>query len=87
MSECRRNDREFRVVYSYRVSDTGRYEAEIVENQMFPTLVGTRTIVNFRVEGGKLFTSAFPSTANAEPTRPVEIESVLVPENTPGGVR
>ena len=87
VSECRRNDREFRVVYSYRVSDTGRYEAQIVENPMFPTLVGTRTIVNFRVEGGKLITSAFPSTANAELTRPVEIESVLVPEPTSGGVR
>src|SRR5262249_50779560 len=87
VSECRRSDGEFRVVYPYRVSDTGRYEAEIVENEMFPTLVGTRSIVDFRVEGGKLFTFTFPSTVNAEPTRPVEIEAVLVPATTTGGAR
>jgi len=87
VSECRRNDRAFRVVYSYRVTDAGRYEAEIVENQMFPTLVGTRAIVSFRVEGGELFTSTFPSTTNGGPTRPVEIEAVLVPDTPSGGIR
>jgi len=86
VSECRRNDRDFRVVYSYRASDSGRYELEIVENQAFPSLVGSRAIGTFRVERGKLFTSAFPSSVNDE-TRPVEIESVSVPDTTSGRTR
>jgi hypothetical protein len=87
VTECRRNDRDFRVVYSYRASDAGRYESEILENKAFPTLVGARATGTFRVEDGKLFTSAFPSMANGETTRPVEIESVSVRDTTSGGVK
>jgi hypothetical protein len=83
-SECARaQGQTLRVVYAYTVLGPGRYEMRMLENTGFPSLVGTRTMGAFRIEEGKLFTTAYPSTANAEAMRPVEVEAVFVPATPP----
>jgi hypothetical protein len=79
LSRCRAGGQQFRVVYSYRVSEPGRYDAEVVENNAYPELVGGREVTAFRVENGKLTLSSFLPAADAAPMRPIEIEAVLVP--------
>jgi hypothetical protein len=84
VSECVGGGRQLRVLYSYRVTGDGRYESQILENNLYPTLVGARAISTFKVDKGKLIISAYPSTVASEATRPVEIESISAAEAPPG---
>jgi hypothetical protein len=79
VSDCWVSGRQVRVVSSYRVPEPGRYESQVTENATYPDMVGARDITAFRVEGGKLVTSSFLPTLNADPMRPIEIEAVLAP--------
>jgi hypothetical protein len=84
-SECARpQGQSLRVVYAYTVLGPGRYDLQILENTAFPSLVGTHAMGAFRLEEGKLFTTAYPSTANAQAMRPIEVEAVFVPDMPSG---
>jgi hypothetical protein len=81
LSECSVGGRVFRVLYAYQVRDPGHYEAEVIEHAVYPTLVGLRSTTAFRVEGDKLFTTAFPPTTSGPSGAPTKIESVSVRDN------
>jgi len=78
VSECERGTAKLRVVYTYRLLEPGRYEAEIVEHSTTSSLIGTRSLVVFRVEQGKLYIVAYPATApTTAETAPLKVISIL----------
>jgi len=56
-------------------------ESEVIENKNFPQVIGARTRIEFRIENGTLFTTAYPAAPPA-PTMvyPVKIEGTWVRE-------
>jgi len=53
----------------------------VIENKNFPQVIGARTRIEFRIENGTLFTTAYPA-APAAPTvvYPVKIDGTWVRE-------
>jgi hypothetical protein len=79
VSDCQVSGRQIRVVSAYEVREPGRYESRVLENALYPDMVGSRDVTVFRVENGKLVTSSYLPIASGDPMRPVEIEAVLAP--------
>ncbi|HEY8069620.1 MAG TPA: hypothetical protein VIF38_12100 [Burkholderiales bacterium] len=60
VSECVNNGGRHKVVSAIRLVAPGQYESEVIENMDFPDFVGSRFRTDFRMEGGKLFTTSYP---------------------------
>jgi hypothetical protein len=81
VTECISDRGRDRIVSSYRLVAPGVLESEVIENKNFPQVIGARTRIEFRIENGTLFTTAYPA-APAGPTvvYPVKIEATWVRE-------
>ena len=81
VSECVSERGSDRIVSTYRLVAPGVLESEVIENKNFPQVVGARTRIEFRIENGTLFTTAYPA-APTPPTvaYPVKIDGTWVRE-------
>ena len=81
ISECVSERGTDRIVYAYHLLGPQRYESEIVEHKNLPNLVGTRIPTDFRIEDGRLFTTAHPPEINTGGSRfVIKVESTWARE-------
>jgi hypothetical protein len=81
VSECVSNRGSDRIVSTYRLVTPGVLESEVIENKNFPQVIGARTRIEFRIENGTLFTTAYPAAPTGTAVvYPVKIEGTWVRE-------
>ena len=82
VSECVSERGHDRIVSTYRLVAPGVLETEAIENKNFPQVIGSKTRVEFRIENGTLFTTAYPEVPKVPPgvKYPVKIEGTWIRE-------
>ena len=81
ISECVSNRGSDRIVSTYRLVAPGVLETQVIENKNFPQVVGARSRIEFRIENGTLFTTAYPAAPTVPTTTyPVKIDATWVRE-------
>ena len=82
VSECVSERGNDRIVSTYRLVAPGVLETEAIENKNFPQVIGSKTRIEFRIENGTLFTTAYPAAPPVPPgvKYPVRIDGTWVRE-------
>jgi len=78
---CRQKGKIDRAVYAYRMLDSNKYEATLVQNKRTPHLLGTKAITDFSLKNGYLeMITYYPKPDNASSGHITKIESALIRE-------
>jgi hypothetical protein len=81
VTECDTPSGRLSMVRANREIAPGQIESEIVENRSAPHTVGRRARVEYRIERGTLFTTAYPVAPKDATTRfPIRVEATWIRE-------
>jgi hypothetical protein len=80
VSECVNAGGKHRVVSAIHLVAPGRYESEVIENEDVPDSVGSRFRTEFRIEGGRLYTTSYPPAVRSGSKVLVRVESEWIRE-------
>lgn len=83
-STCRGDQGTFRIMYSYGVIASGRYQAEITAHSGLPAAIGSKRLYEYHVEGDELSITTYPQTTYPAPLNQA-VKVVSSSTRSPGG--